>query len=88
MDMGFHILKGKCLSQEVISVLMWLYVFCPISHLMLAGLAVDVAAPCLVWLALGSRVLHQDFDQIKMGPYGCFSNCDELHKWWNIMYDT
>jgi hypothetical protein len=60
--MGFHILKGKCLSQEVISVLMWLDVFCPISHLMLAGLAVDVAAPCLVRLTLGSRVHCQDSD--------------------------
>jgi hypothetical protein len=52
--MGFHILKGKCLSQEVISVLIWLNVFCPISCLMLAGLAVDLAALCLVWLAFGS----------------------------------
>lgn len=86
--MGFQILKGKSLSQEVISVLMWLNVFCPISHLMVAGLAVDVAAPCLVWLALGSRVLGQDSDQIKAGPYGCISNCDELCKWWKITYEN
>jgi len=60
--MGVQILKGKRLSQEVMGVLMWLNVFCPISYLMLDGLAVDVAAPCLVWLVHGSRVLHQDSD--------------------------
>jgi hypothetical protein len=86
--MGLQILRGKCLSQEVVSVLMWIIMFCPISHEMLAGRAVDMAAPCLVRLALGSRVLRQDSYQIKVGPYGCISNCDELRKWWKVMYET
>jgi hypothetical protein len=55
---------------------------------MVAGLTVDVAALCLVRLALGLGVLHQDCNHIKVTLYGHSSDCDDLDKCGKITYET